>query len=410
MKRPQQPLLAIVFFAALLGSPTLSSAFAADPLPEGARACLVGEGRFRHKAWVTWVAPLPDGKRLLTMTNDQRLHVWDIAGDKQEFEIVPTAQSGTFVFVLSPDRKSLVTAASADRVIRTWDLANGKELRQFPALPAEQGFYDLDWSPDGKSLVSYHHDRILRIWDAVSGKKLRQLPLARTTDPDASDDKTAGLLVRFMPDSKSLAIVEGWAVRVIDPEDGKELRWFGHGVTIRDILFSPDGKLLATVGYGRQAPLWNWRTGKAIATLPLPLGANHGLAFGGDGKIVAVGAADRTIRVFDAASARQVGKIEHGGVAANGFTLSNDGKTLYLCPSGERCLRTYDVSTGKEGRSWSPSQGSQPLYTRWPGRPTAESWQRPASRAARSSSGTPPPARSFANFPYLSDMNNTFYS
>src|SRR5207248_8069656 len=124
---------------------------------------------------------------------------------------------------------------------------------------------------------------------------------------------TAGLLARFLPDGKALAVVEDWSVRVLDPEGGKELRWFGgHTAPITTIGFSPDGKLLATVAADRHARLWDVTTGKTVARLPLPVGGGRHLGFDGDGKLLAVGAADRTVRVFDVASAKEVARIDHG--------------------------------------------------------------------------------------------------
>ena len=51
-----------------------------------------------------------------------------------------------------------------------------------------------------------------------------------------------------MPDGKSLGIIEDWSLRVVDPADSKELRWFGgHTAPISSVGFAPGGKLLATV-------------------------------------------------------------------------------------------------------------------------------------------------------------------
>jgi WD40 repeat protein len=349
----------LTFAALLLLAPP---ARPAEPLPEAARARL-GEARFAHPGPVNWVVPLADGKRLLTMAaGERRLRVWDAATGKEDsaFEVAP--RSGAVYAALSADRKSVAVVGSDDRVIRIWDLATGKEVRQFAALPANQAFFHLAWAPDGKALISYHHDRVVRVWDAATGKEERQLQLA-----PAVTSNTAGLLVRFMPDGKSLAVAEDWSVRVLDAESGKELRWFGgHTTPITTISFSPDGKLLATVASDRHARLWDVATGKTVALLSLPVGGGRHLGFDGDGKLLAVGAADRTVRVFEVPSGKEVSRIDTGPLTVTTFNLSRDGKTLYLAAAGESIVRAYDVGAGKElsppeghsgpvsGVAWSP--------------------------------------------------------
>jgi WD40 repeat protein len=335
------PLTLLALTALLAAAPP---ARPADPLPEGARARL-GSARFGHKGVVSWAMPLADGKRLLTMASDRHLHIWDVTTGREErsFEIAP--RSGSLFVSISADRKSVAAVGSDDRVIHIWDIETGKETRQFAALPANQAFFYLSWSPDDKSIVSYHHDRTVRVWNVATGKEERQLALV----PAVSTANLAGLLVHFMPDGKALAVAEDWSVRVLDPQDGKELRWFGgHTGPIASIGFSPDGKLLATVATDRHARLWDVATGKTVARLPLPVGGGRHLSFDGDGKFLAIGAADRTVRVFEVSSGKEVGKIDTGLLAVRTFNLSRDGKALYLVGTGESVVRVYDVGTGKE--------------------------------------------------------------
>lgn len=317
----------------------------AESLPDGARARL-GAPRFAHPGVVSWVVPLPDGKRLLTLASDHRLRVWGATDAKleREFEVAPPY--GQINVALAPDRKSVATASSADNTIRVWDIETGKELRQFAALPANQAVYQMAWSHDGKSLTTYHHDRVFRTWDAVTGKEERQLALAPSV---ATATAAAGLLARLLPDGKSLAVVEDWSVRLLDAESGKELRWFGgHTAPITTVAFSPDGKLIATVATDRHARLWDVATGKTVARLPLPVGGGRHLSFDGESKRLAVGAADRTVRVFEVPSGKEVARIDPGLTLLTNFSLSTDGKTLYLAGAAESVVRVYDVATGKE--------------------------------------------------------------
>ncbi|HKI30698.1 MAG TPA: hypothetical protein VKA46_02315 [Gemmataceae bacterium] len=357
MRRLRRRLFALLPLAALLcGAAHLPAApadgepgkpaEAADPRPEGARLRL-GAGRFRHGGAVTRVLPLPDGKRLLTIAQDSKARVWDLANEKELFDITLTPQLGAgLYFSISPDGKTLAAANSADRTIRLWGLADGKETLTFAALPLNQAFLDLEFSADGKLLVSSHQDRVFRIWDPVTAKEVRQV------SPSAIPNVAVAFVgrVRFFPDGKALALIEDWAVRALDAEDGKELRWFGgHTAPIAALTFAPDNKHMATVAGDRAARVWDLATGKTIAKLPLPLGGGRELAYAADGKTLAVLCNDRSVRLFDVAAAKQISQIDigAGGVGLPTFALSNDGKSLYVS-SGESILRGYDTGTGKE--------------------------------------------------------------
>jgi WD40 repeat protein len=324
------------------------SAEAADPLPEGARLRL-GTGHFRHPAVVSRIYALPDGKRLLTFAQDAKARVWDIATEKQlvEMALAPQPYIG-LVFSVSHDGKTLASANALDRTIRIWTLADGKEAIAFGGLPPNQGFLDLEYSADGKQLVSSHQDRTYRVWDPATAKEVRQVSHPAKVNPGVV--QPAFGRVNFTPDAKGLTIFEDWAVRVLDAEDGKEVRWFGgHVAPVVSYAFSPDGKRMASVATDRAARLWDLASGKTVGKLPLPLGGGREVAFTANGKTLAVACNDHTIRLFDVEAAKEVSHLDLTKIGS-GLTLmalSNDGKTVF-CNNGESVLHGFDVATGKD--------------------------------------------------------------
>jgi WD40 repeat protein len=341
MTQLRRRLLVLAFLGALLSGAPARAAETADALPEGARLRL-GTGHFRHGDAVSRIYVLPDGKRLLTFAHDSKARMWDVAAEKELFEITLAPLRAGLYFSIAPDGKTLATANSLDRTIRLWGLADGKEILTFAPLPANQGFLDLEYSADGKMLVSSHADRSFRIWDTVAAKEVKSL----AQPPNLGTPFTGR--VRFLPDGKTLAEIQDWSVRVLDADDGKELRWFGgHTGPVAALTYSPDGKQMATVAADRAARLWDIANGKTVARFPLPLGGGRELAFSGDGKTLAVLCADRTVRLFDVASARQLSQVDLGpGAAIPTFALSHDGKTVFVS-SSESCLHAYDAASGK---------------------------------------------------------------
>ena len=289
---------------------------------------------------------MPDGKRLLTIAQDGRAHMWDLESRKELFQIALSPQAiGNFCFSMAPDGKALAAASTNERVIHTWSLADGKETLTFAALPFNQNFIDLEYSSDGKLLVSSHQDRVYRIWDTATARELRQI--GQPAVPGVATPFFGR--VRFTPDDKALAVLEDWSVRLLDAEDGKELHWFGgHTAPVTRVEFSPDGKRLASLAGDRHARIWDLASHKAVARLPLPLGGGTDLAFANGGKTLVVSCSgDRTVRFFDIESGKQTSQVDLGpGLGAPTIALSLDGKTLFVS-SNEPLLHAYDVASGK---------------------------------------------------------------
>jgi WD40 repeat protein len=68
------------------------------------------------------------------------------------------------------------------------------------------------------------------------------------------------------------------------------------------LAFSPDGKLLASGSSDRTIKLWDVATGKERATLRGHAGEVSSVCFSPDGKVLASGGDDRTIKLWDVAT------------------------------------------------------------------------------------------------------------
>jgi hypothetical protein len=94
-----------------------------------------------------------------------------------------------FTVDYSPDGKSVVSGAW-DNTARLWDVIAGKEIRKFKGHTG--GITGVDYAPDGKTIASISNDDTIRIWDIATGNEIKKI----------SDLKGMGGKVVHSPDGK----------------------------------------------------------------------------------------------------------------------------------------------------------------------------------------------------------------
>ncbi|MBI1916835.1 MAG: WD40 repeat domain-containing protein [Planctomycetes bacterium] len=170
------------------------------------------------------------------------------------------------------DGKSLVSKGH-DGMIRVWDVASGKEVRNWKVI----GGWAVAVSPDGKTVAGFAtNDPVFTLyqWDLATGQKLREFPCEGVQDGVMS--------LAFSPDGKRLGSGGDRALRLWDVTTGKQLLLFGqgHGQTgIDAVAFSPDGKILAVGSHDTTIGLWDAATAKELRRLPTQTPRVDGLAF-----------------------------------------------------------------------------------------------------------------------------------
>ncbi len=129
--------------------------------------------------------------------------------------------------------------------------------------------------------------------------------------------------------------------------------FYGHTDSVRSIAFSPDGRLALSGSVDRTLRLWEVATGRQITSLRGHTGYISSVAFSPDGQWALSGSGDQSIKLWDVRLGKEVMTFtgEMGGVASVAF--SPDGQTV-LSGSVDNIPRLWNVATGEEIRAFKP--------------------------------------------------------
>jgi WD40 repeat protein len=301
---------------------------------------LAGGSMNDHK--IRWA---PDSKRFAVASRPNVVRI---------FSLPPLAEVAALPVIAQPEvvafssTSGLLAVGGFDQAIQVWEMETGKLLKTLRGkLKAPS--HDLCFSPDETLLASSTVDSAITLWDLRSGveraafqghvQRPNSLAFSANGEVLASGGHEDGMVKIWQIPSTKASTLQ--APRTND---------------LRQVTFSPDGRLLAVTAVDATVQLFDTATEELLATLrpasnitdvslswevrDLPLD------FSRDGSLLAVGNGNHTVSIWDVTRRRETHVLTNNASFVHVVAFAPDGKTL-LTASQDKTLRLWDVASGK---------------------------------------------------------------
>jgi WD40 repeat protein/uncharacterized caspase-like protein len=293
-----------------------------------------------HTLSVRSVAFSPNGKLIASGSADQKVKIWDVATGTDVRTLLPNIDPNYSLGIrvaFSRDGKTLI---SSGEVIKIWDVESGKlsrtinvdDVGQIPDIP-------IAISPDGKTFAS--GGKSIKLWELATGKLLSSI----SSGADA---------ISFRRDGQTLAATNLTQLTVWNLVSGKELQtWEGVPQGVDSIAFDPEGKILASGNSDNTVRLWNPVNGEELRVLKGYADRVLATALSGNGKVLASGIFGRvgrydTVRIWDPTAGQLLRPLMASGYLTHSLDLSNDGTKVVATGGGSSSFGMWDLSLSDE--------------------------------------------------------------
>jgi WD40 repeat protein len=309
-----------------------------------------------HQAWVSSLAFLPDGKRLVSSSADQTIRVWDVAS-RQTLNVLRGHSNEVWRLAVMPDGRTLVSGGK-DGEVSLWDALATNRHRERIDLP--ETLVDWRFAAEGQAIFTLNQAGRVEKWNGSDYEHPETL-FETAAVSDGLFSRDARQLAEQLPDGN----IQIWDVArhtrlgVLKPGARRELLTYflAHGAALvtysqtdnrerewdvaanREILSWPcpavpeaggisnDERWTVTIGL--EGAAW-FRDLRALSSVKRDLDVLEpgGISYSADGNYFAVASYLGYVRIWDTATWHKTATLRGYRLGAHAASFSLDGRRL----------------------------------------------------------------------------------
>jgi WD40 repeat protein len=282
----------------------------------------------------------PDGKTLLSISQTRHVRCWDLATKKEKYA-VDTRMGFCRSLALNPAGQ-IAAVGTTDSAIRLFDVSSGREL--FTDLEGHDARVNVGtFATDGRKLLTGGGGDGISAWDVSSWQRTARMKERANT-------------VSISPNGMRMAALAPTGVAIWDAQSGKKLLTVEMQKPPLAAELTAGGERLVTLDWTEAAQpsvpgttrfiVWEATTGKQLRAFAVSAYWPVGFAVDAPGKIAAV-SADKDLALYDLERGREYARLPGHTLAPYGLAFSADGRLL-LSGSHDKTARLWETASGKE--------------------------------------------------------------
>lgn len=235
----------------------------------------------------------------------------------------------------SADGRMLVSA-SWDETVRVWDVSSRRELA---LLSHSDLVHSVTFAPNNSQVAAGGDDGIVRLWDRQNGKELFAI---RTADGKAVS------CVSFSPQGDRIVFgTWGGLIQICDVTRRQMYcDWKGHDGIVDSIAFSSDGQNVVSTS-GHMTVIWDVSGPPQVCEVVNHASEVTAKVFSLDGRYLATQSED-SIRLWETTHGRCLAVVPSSRWTNKTLRFSNDSKILLCWRHGDSELRLHNTESGRQ--------------------------------------------------------------
>ena len=285
-----------------------------------------GEERFSFKSEVEYsliqIDASDSGKKMLTVSEDNTIRVWDLATGKQEGKPIKADEIVRAWF--SSDEKAVMVLSENRSLVECFDVATGNRLPQGTEFSFEPA--SVTRSPDRRLACAVDKNKWARFyWTRFGTEVVSRLPVPSTSSPVAFSP--AGTAVAMLGKNQSVFVwnLPGGLADYVEVE---------HKGNVNSARFLRDSNRFVTVSSDGTGQLWDDQGRESVDTALAHTGAILDVVVSNDDRRIATCGGDNAVRIWNSKTGQQEGETLLHESTVSSMDFSNSGKKLVAGCSG----------------------------------------------------------------------------